>query len=92
MCTSPMELTLTATDCNDLERLVHATTTPAGIVRRAWCVLLLAEGASYSAVCAILGVTGRFVMRWKRCFGVGGVLALAAGRQNRLRPAVEMCA
>ena len=94
MFTTPMELTLTATDREDLERLVRATTTPAGIVRRARCVLLLADGFSYSAVCAALDVTDRFVARWKRRFGEGGVLALAdearAGRQDhRLSPATE---
>ena len=49
MFTAPMELTLSAADRDDLERLVRATTTPAGIARRARCVLLLAEGLSYSA-------------------------------------------
>jgi transposase len=94
MFTSPMELTLTATDREDLERLVRATTTPAGIARRARCVLLLADGHSYSAVCATLGVTDRFVARWKRRFAHGGVLALAdeprPGRQDhRLSAAIE---
>ena len=94
MFTSPMELTLTAADRADLERVVRATSTPAGIARRARCVLLLADGHSYSAVCAALGVTDRFVARWKRRFADGGVLALAdearAGRRDhRLSPAVE---
>jgi transposase len=94
MFSTPMELMLTATDREDLERLVRATTTPAGIARRARCVLLLADGFSYSAVCAALDVTDRFVARWKRRFGEGGVLALAdearAGRQDhRLSPATE---
>src|SRR5215207_6629583 len=94
MFTSPMELTLTAADRADLERVIRATSTPAGIARRARCVLLLADGHSYSAVCAALGVTDRFVARWKGRFAAGGVLALGddarAGRQDhRLRPAVE---
>src|SRR5215211_2415150 len=94
MFTAPLELTLTATDRDDLERLVRATTTPAGIARRARCVLLLADGHSYSAVCAALGVTDRFVARWKGRFAAGGVLALGddarAGRQDhRLPPATE---
>jgi transposase len=89
-----MELTLTTADRADLERVIRATSTPAGIARRARCVLLLADGHSYSAVCAALGVTDRFVARWKRRFAAGGVLALAddarAGRQDhRLSPAVE---
>ncbi|HEX5072119.1 MAG TPA: IS630 family transposase [Gemmatimonadaceae bacterium] len=94
MFTAPMELTLTAAERDDLERVVRATTTPAGIARRARCILLLADGHSYSAVCTALAVTDRFVARWKRRFVDGGVLALAddarAGRQDhRLSPAVE---
>ena len=94
MFTAPMELTLTATDRDDLERVVRATTTPAGIARRARCVLLLADGHSYSAVCTALGVTDRFVARWKRRFAEGGVLALVdaprSGRpDHRLSPVVE---
>lgn len=94
MFTAPMELQLTAADREDLERLVRATTTPAGIARRARCVLLLADGRSYSAVCTALDVTDRFVARWKRRFVEGGVLALAdaprAGRQDhRLTPEQE---
>ena len=94
MFTTPMELTLTAAERADLERVVRATTTPAGIARRARCILLLADGQSYSAVCTALGVTDRFVARWKRRFVDGGVLALAddarAGRQDhRLSPTVE---
>jgi transposase len=93
MFRSPMELRLTATEREDLERLVRATSTPAGIARRARCVLLLAADHSYSAVCAALRVTDRFIARWKQRFQAGGVLALAdeprAGRQDhRLRPAV----
>src|SRR5678816_2010620 len=94
MFTSPMELTVSATDRADLERVIRATSTPAGIARRARCVLLLADGHSYSAVCAALGVTDRYIARWKRRFAEGGVLALAdearAGRQDhRLSPALE---
>lgn len=89
-----MELTLSAADRDDLERLVRATLTPAGLARRARCILLLAEGRSYSAVCRTLGVTDRFIARWKPRFQAGGVLALVdaprAGRQDhRLRPAME---
>ena len=89
-----MELTLSAADRLDLERVVRATSTPAGIARRARCILALADGASYAAVCTMLGVTDRFISRWKRRYVEGGVLALAdaprAGRQDhRLSPAVE---
>lgn len=94
MFTPIMELTLTSDDRVDLERLVRGTTNPAGLVRRARCLLLLAEGASYAAVRATLGVTDQFVAQWKRRFLEGGLLALVdaprAGRQDhRLPPALE---
>ena len=94
MPTTALELTLTDADREDLERLVRATTTPAGIARRAQCILLLDTGAPYSIVCDTLGVTDRFIARWKRRFRESGVLGLAdaprAGRQDhRITPAVE---
>ena len=94
MFTSVVGLSLTAAERADLEHLVRATTTPAGITRRARCILLLADGASYAAVCAALAVTDRFIARWKQRYVQGGVLALAdaprIGRQShRVRPAVE---
>lgn len=94
MFTSAMAFSLSAAERADLEHLVRATSTPAGIARRARCVLLLVDGATYAAVCAALAVTDRFVARWKQRYLEGGVLALAdaprAGRQDhRVRPAVE---
>jgi transposase len=94
MFTSDMPLALTDAERADLERLLRAMSTPAGIARRARCILLLADGASYAAVCAALAVTDRFVAQWKQRYREGGVLALAdaprAGRQDhRLTPAVE---
>jgi transposase len=89
-----LELTLTDADREDLARLVRATTTPAGITRRAQCILLLDGGTSYSGICSVLGVTDRFIARWKRRFIDAGVLGLAdeprAGRRDhRITPAVE---
>jgi transposase len=94
MFSSLMQVQLSALDREDLTRVARATTTPAGIARRARCVLLLAEGASYATVCRALGVTDRFIARWKRRFLDGGLLALTdaprAGRQDhRVRPATE---
>jgi|SRR5215204_4554377 len=94
MFATAMRLALSDSERADLERLLRATTTPAGIARRARCILLLADGASYAAVCAALAVTDRFVAQWKQRYRDGGILALAdaprAGRQDhRLRPTVE---
>lgn len=50
MFTSAMALSLRAAERADLEHLVRATTTPAGIARRARYVLLLDDGATDAAV------------------------------------------
>ena len=89
-----MRLSLTDAERSDLDHLLRATSTPSGIARRARCVVMLADGASYADVCAALGVTDRFIARWKQRYREGGVLALAdaprAGRQDhRLTPALE---
>ena len=89
-----MRVSLTDAERSDLEQLLRATSTPSGIARRARCVVMLADGASYADVCAALGVTDRFIARWKQRYLDGGVLALAdaprAGRQDhRLSPALE---
>lgn len=93
MFTPTMELRLTATDREDLERVLRATSAPAGPVRRARSILLLADGHTYAEICTRLGVTDRFIARWKRRYAEGGVLALVdaprAGRQNRVSPAIE---
>lgn len=72
-----MRLALPPAERADLERLLRATSTPRGIARRARCIVLLADRASYAEVCAGLGVTDRVVARWKQRYQEGGVLALA---------------
>lgn len=94
MFTPTTDVQLTAAERTDLTHLVRATSTPAGIARRARCILLLADGASYAAIGAALAVTDRFIARWKARYRAGGVLALAdaprAGRQDhRLTPQQE---
>ena len=94
MFATAMELTLTPADDADLARLVRATSTPAGIARRARCIQLLGAGHTYEAVRAALDVTDRYIARWKRRFVAGGVLALVdaprAGRQDhRISPKLE---
>ncbi len=93
MFPTKVDFGLSASERAELEHLRRATSVPAGIARRARCVLLLADGASYAAICTALAVTDRFIARWKRRYVTGGVLALAdaprAGRQNRVAPALE---
>lgn len=86
MFSPTMELVLSPTDRRDLEALTRSTTGAAGLVRRVRCLLLVADGHSYSTIATRLGVTDRFISRWKRRYLAGGVLALAdaprAGRQD----------
>jgi transposase len=93
MFTPVMQLQLNATDREDLERMLRATSAAAGPTRRARCILLVADGHRYAEICTRLGVTDRFIARWKRRYTAGGVLALLdaprAGRQNRISPALE---
>lgn len=88
-----MELELTDAERSDLQAIVRGTSSPAGLTRRARCILLLGDGLSYSAICATLDVTDRFIARWKRRYLEGGILALAdaprSGRQDhRVSPAL----
>jgi len=94
MFATSMRVSLTPTERSDLDQLLRATTTPSGIARRARCVVMLADGASYADICTTLEVTDRFIARWKQRYQDGGVLALAdaprAGRQDhRLTPGLE---
>jgi hypothetical protein len=76
MFSPTMELTLTAEERADLHAVVRAITSPAGLARRARCILLLADGESYSTVCATLRVRDRYISQWKRRYLAGGLLAL----------------
>ena len=89
-----MRVSLTPMERSDLEQLLRATTTSSSIARRAQCVVMLADGASYADICTALKVTDRFIARWKQRYQDGEVLALAdaprAGRwDHRLTPVLE---
>jgi hypothetical protein len=76
MFSPTVELTLTAEERADLHAIVRATSSPAGLARRARCILLLANGESYSTICTMLHVRDRFISHWKRRYLEGGLLAL----------------
>lgn len=46
----------------------RATKTPLGLGRRAWAVLLLAEGLSYAATSRQVGMRERHVRKWAQRF------------------------
>ena len=47
---------------------VRATTTPVGLAKRAWAMLLLANGASYAATSRQVGLRERNVRKWAKRF------------------------
>lgn len=93
MFTATMVLALPQSQRVELEQLLRQTTVAHAIARRARVILALADGQSYATIGARLGVTDRFIARWKRRYTEGGVLALGdaprAGRGHGLSAAVE---
>jgi hypothetical protein len=65
----------------------RATTTPAGLARRARILLLLANGATITDIAAMVGVSRRFVYKWAKRFLQEGLEGLEdkPGRGRRLR-------
>jgi hypothetical protein len=65
----------------------RATTTPAGLARRARTLSLLADGVTITDIAATVGVSRRFVYKWTKRFLQEGLEGLEAkpGRGRRLR-------
>ena len=88
-----MDLQLSPDDRRVLAGMLRATTLSAGLVRRARVILALADGQTYAAIGAMLGVTDTFIARWKQRVVDGGIVALGdlprSGRPDRLDPRVE---
>ena len=88
-----MDVVLSAEDLRILRSMIRSTTLGAGLVRRARVMLALHDGQSYADIVATLGVTDKFIAKWKRRVTDGGVLALGdaprSGRPDRLDPRVE---
>ena len=93
MFTATMSLRLPAGEREQLEQMLRQTTLPQAIARRARVILAVADGHRYSQIGAGLGVTDRFIARWKRRYVEGGILALAdaprPGRGHGLSPEME---
>jgi len=73
--------TLLDSDREELERLLRASTTPAGLSRRARAVLLMVEGVPGVEIARRIGYTGVQVSRIRRRFAEGGL----DGLQDRPR-------
>lgn len=93
MFTAAMDLTLSAVERADLERVLRQATLAQAIAKRVRVILALGDGMTYAAVSATLTCTDRFIAIWKRRYVDGGILALAdtprAGRGHGLSAAME---
>lgn len=65
---------------------VRATTTPAGLAKRAWAMLLLADGASYAATSRQVGLRKRHVRKWAERFLRDGPAGLHDGPRSGRPP------
>ena len=84
-------ITVTAEDRDILESLVRASSTPAGLSRRARAVLLMAEGLAGTAIAERTGYTPVQISRLRARFATEGVLGLGE-RPRSGRPATVTAA
>jgi DNA-binding CsgD family transcriptional regulator len=66
-------LVLREGDRADLERLIRASTVPAGLAQRARIVLLAADGESNTAIAERVGVSRPTVIEWRSRYQAKGV-------------------
>jgi transposase len=64
---------LTDSQQSELSRIAQSRSLPAGYVFRARLILMLAEGASFSAIQQKLGTTAPTIIRWKQRFLASGI-------------------
>jgi transposase len=88
-----MALTLTTDDRDELERRRRSRKIRAEDARRAAVILMLADGASFTAISAAVGCFPDYINRWKQRFereGLAGLRAKYCGQPPTLRtPALE---
>ncbi len=63
----------------ELEGWLRAQKTPVGLAKRAWAMLLLAEGESFVEAARQVGMAERHVRKWAKRFVRGGPAALRDG-------------
>ena len=80
-----LTIRLTPVERQTLLAWQRATTSRAGLVRRARMILLVADGVSITAIVATVGMSRRFVYKWVQRFLTQGVEGLAdkPGRGSR---------
>ena len=83
-------IALSVNDLKELERLVRASSTPAGLSRRARAILLMSEGLSGVEVADKTGYTDVQVSRIRRRFAEEGMAGLHE-RARSGRPPFPLC-
>jgi uncharacterized protein YerC len=68
----------------ELNRIAQSRSLPAGYVFRAKLIVMLAEGASFSAIKDRLGTTAPTIIRWKQRFLATGLDGLDTRPSIRL--------
>ena len=88
-----MALTLTTDERDELERRKRSRKIRAEDARRATVILMLADGASFTAISGTVGCFPDYINRWKQRFereGLAGLRAKYCGQPPTLRtPALE---
>ena len=88
-----MALTLTTDERDELERRKRSRKIRAEDARRATVILILADGASFTAISGTVGCFPDYINRWKQRFereGLAGLRAKYCGQPPTLRtPALE---
>jgi hypothetical protein len=74
-------ISVTAGQCEELEALRRRPSAVAGLVKRAWAILLLAEGVSVSATGRLVGMQRRHLYKWIDRFRRHGVPGLRDGKR-----------
>ena len=65
---------------------IRATKTPVGRAKRAWAMLLLADGGSYAATARQVGLRERHVRKWAKRFLRDGPDGLFDGKRSGRPP------
>jgi hypothetical protein len=78
-----LRIQLTEAEREALLKWHRAHTRDAGQARRAWAILLLAQGVSITAAAARVGKSRRYIYRWAARFQAASVAGLADKRRAR---------
>jgi hypothetical protein len=71
---------------NELLSYLRAQKTPVGLAKRAWAILLLADGQSYAATARQVGLAERHVRKWAKRFLRDGPTGLADKKRPGRQP------